>query len=80
MIFWHHKLTPSRTPHALVEPFRRADLVDVTFGKVRFGLPRTLVRELYDAFPDAGFHRKLVRLSCANLMRHPLAPLPMLKL
>jgi hypothetical protein len=81
MILWHHKLTPHRgAPDSLVEPFRRADLVDVTAGGVRFGLPRELVRELYAAFPDAGFHLRLLKLSCARFLRHPLHPLPMFRL
>jgi hypothetical protein len=81
MILWHHKLTPQRaTRSALVEPFRRADLADFSMGALRSGLPRSLVRELYAAFPDAGFHPRLGRLLCARLVRHPLSPLPMLRL
>ena len=44
MIVNHHKVTPFRAkPHSLVEPFRRADWIDVTRGLRRFGLPRTFV-------------------------------------
>ena len=81
MILWHHKLTPRRDARSsLTEPFRRADLVDLTRGVLRSGLPRALVRELYEAFPDAGFHLRLARLVCARVVRHPLSPLPMVRL
>lgn len=79
MIREHHKLT-SHHGDALVERFRRADWIDVTRGLVRFGLPRGLVREVSSAWPDAGFHRRLLRLGLARLRSHPLSPLPMLKL
>ena len=81
MIREHHKLTRSTASAGwLVEPFRRADLVDVSLGVVRFGLPRALIRAAYDAYPGAGFHRNLVRLTARRFRRHPLSPLPMLRL
>ena len=41
MIADHHKITPSHANHdSLVEPFRRADWIDVTRGLRTFGLPR----------------------------------------
>jgi hypothetical protein len=81
MIREHHKLTPSGADTGwLVEPFRRADLVDVSRGAVRFGLPRALIRAAYQAWPGAGFHRTLVRLAAKRALRHPLNPLPMVRL
>ncbi len=80
MIAWHHKLRPCRwTGGERAEAFRRADLVDVSLGVVRFGLPRTYVSEIRAAFPNAGFHRCLVRVGAAWLVRHPLRPLPMMR-
>jgi hypothetical protein len=81
MIHQHHKLTPYRGDStSLVEPFRKADTVDVSWGVVRFGLPRPLIRAAYTAYPESGFHLKLVRLSAARFVRHPLSPLPMVRL
>lgn len=81
MILWHHKLTPRRASRSrLAEPFRRADLADFSMGALRSGLPRSLVRERHAAFPDAGFHARLVKLVCARVVRHPLSPLPMMRL
>ncbi len=81
MILEHHKLTPYRgEPGWLVEPFRRADWVDVSRGVVRFGLPRRRVTEIFSTWPSAGFHKRLVRLELEHLRRHPWNPLPMLRL
>jgi hypothetical protein len=80
MIYEHHKLTRYRGNDAwLVEPFRRADLIDVSHGIVSFGLPRAQLREIFAAWPDAGFHGKLVKLALERLATHPRSPLPMLK-
>jgi hypothetical protein len=76
----HHKLTAYRGGDGpLVEAFRRADWIDVSGGVLRFGLPRRFIRELYARWPDAGFHRLLVRLELRHLRRHPLNPLPVLR-
>ncbi len=81
MLDMHHKLTPYRGEHAaLVEPFRRADLVDLSLGLVRFGLPRVFVREVQAAFPARGFHARVVQLVGGWALAHPLRPLPMFRL
>ena len=81
MVLEHHKLRPFRgDPEGLVEPFRRADWVDVTYGLVSFGLPRRLLREVFAVWPDAGFHKRLFELELTRLRTHPLSPLPMLRL
>lgn len=73
----HHKLTAYRGPHApLVEAFRRADLADVSMGLIAAG---PLYRGLRRQFPYCGFHRRLLQLGRAQLLRHPLRPLPMLR-
>jgi hypothetical protein len=77
----HHKLTRYRpNPDWLVEPFRRADLIDVSRGLVTFGLPRALIKDAFAQWPSAGFHKRLVELSLRRLGSHPLSPLPMVKL
>jgi len=76
----HHKLRPYRGPFAgAVEPFRRADLVDVSLGTLRSGLDRTFVRAVRAALPNAGFHACLARLTGRQLLLSPLRPLPMLR-
>lgn len=81
MIRQHHKISPYRgqSPR-LVEPFRRADWVDVSKGLFTFGLPRKLLKEVFSTWPNAGFHKRLVQLELRRLRTHPWSPLPMLKL
>lgn len=80
MILEHHKISPYRgSRFPLVDPFRRADWIDVTLGLRRFGVPRAFVRELYARWPGAGFHWRLVQLSLGRLRTHPLSPLPMVR-
>jgi hypothetical protein len=80
MIREHHKITRYKeNPGWLVEDFRRADWIDVTLGVLTFGTPRSLIREVKAAWPDAGFHRLLVRLELRHLGKHPLNPIPVLR-
>lgn len=77
----HHKLTPYRpNPDWLVEPFRKADLIDVSRGIVTFGLSRALIKDLFTQWPSAGFHKRLVQLSLKRFATHPFSPLPMVRL
>lgn len=80
MIVDHHKVTPSHgNPQSLVESFRRADWIDVTRGLRRFGLQPSFIAAVDAAWPNAGFHRRLVQLTIDRLWKHPLTPLPMVK-
>lgn len=81
MILQHHKITRYRGESSgLVESFRRADWVDVLGGARTFGLPRSVVRELYTRWPDHGFHKKLLELALQRARKHPFSPLPMVRL
>lgn len=65
---------------AVVEAFRQADLADVTRGLVRGTLDLGFVREAEAAFPYAGFQQMLLRTALSWFLRHPLRPLPMMRL
>lgn len=81
MIANHHKITRARShPDWLVEGFRRADWVDVSYGLRRFGVARSFIKSLFTIWPSAGFHWRLVQFEVAWFPRHPLMPLPMVKL
>jgi hypothetical protein len=81
MIESHHKVSAATgAVGSLVEPFRRADWVDVTFGLRGFGLARPFIARVLRQWPDAGFHWRLVQLSARRLVTHPLRPLPMFRL
>lgn len=80
MIEYHHKQTRYTGEHeVLVEAFRRADLVDVSLGLVRFGIPGKFVRDVKRAFPNHGFHLTLVRKVTPYMLTHPWNPLPMFR-
>lgn len=82
LIVQHHKLSRYRQTRpwaALVEQWRQADLVDVSLGTVRFGLPYRYVREVQHHLPDRGFHRRLLSLTLRELVRRPWNPLPMMR-
>lgn len=81
MILEHHKISPYRGDSWwLVEPFRRADWIDVSRGLLTFGLSRSVVREIFARWPSAGFHKRLVQLELTRLRTHPWNPLPMMRL
>jgi hypothetical protein len=76
----HHKLRPYRGPFSpTVESFRRADLVDISLGVIRFGLSSKFVCAVRTSFPNAGFHARLAALTGRQFLRSPLRPLPMLR-
>ena len=80
MILEHHRvreITDGLTP--LVEVFRKGDLVDFSKGLVRFGLPRQVVRDVMQTYPNAGFHRMLVKAAGKWFVKHPFNPVPMMK-
>lgn len=74
----HHRLTPYRGAHAtLAEPFRRADLVDVSQGLLRAGLPSDFVAAVRRTFDVGSFFTRAIPLMVVrNLRAHPLDPLP----
>lgn len=80
MIAMHHRVRAcDASGDELVEALRQADLVDLTFGVVPFGLDRALVATVKDEFPNAGFHRCLARLLAGRLRTHPASPAPFLR-
>lgn len=78
MIEHHHKITPYQAG-GLVELFRRADWIDVTFGLRNFGVAAGVIREIRMCFPNAGFHAFLLRRTARELVRRPWRPLPMIR-
>ncbi len=80
MIRFHHKIRPYKgEQERIVENFRKADLTDVTQGRVRFGLSTESINLLRDTFPYLGFHRLLKIMSIKNFLKRPFRPLPMFK-
>ena len=80
MIDQHHKLhAVGDGAGRLVEVFRKGDLVDFSLGLVKCGVSRDTIRAVKAEFPNAGFHKNLVKLAGRWICRHPLNPVPVLK-
>lgn len=79
MILYHHKIL-RYTPSKVVDNFRKADLVDLTFGFINFGVNRNIIKELTALFPNLGFQRFVIQIITRHIVRHPLNPLPILKM
>ena len=79
MIDEHHKVR-SFGDDPLTEAFRRGDLVDFSLGLFKCGVPAFYIKEVKGRFPNAGFHKYLVKLAGRWICRHPLHPVPVLKL
>jgi hypothetical protein len=81
IILSHHKVSKYHgTGGSLVEPFRRADWMDVSMGVITFGLSRRLFEATLSLWPRAGFHKRLVQLTLRRVWTHPWSPLPMVRL
>lgn len=80
MIDMHHKITSYKGPfRENVEAFRKADLLDLSMGKISFGIKRQFIQENYRRFPLRGFHSTILSAFFRHFIRHPLNPLPMMK-
>jgi len=67
------EIFPSRF---LAEMFRQANLIDLSVGFLKFGVPKAYIQTVKSTFPDAGFHKKLWKLTLIQLKEDPLNPLP----
>jgi hypothetical protein len=68
----HHRLSRygSSRPHApLVEAVRRADLIDVSQGLIRFGLPGSYVKEVRAAFDASVLFRRVIPSGTVRAVR-----------
>lgn len=79
MISEHHKMREYQGDYPLVELFRKGDLVDFSLGSVRFGIAKDHIKNLKSTFPNAGFHKMLLKRATLWFFRHPLNPAPMMK-
>jgi hypothetical protein len=77
MVLNHHRIRPVEERE--VEAFRKADLIDVSRGVVRFGIARGEVHEVVRALPYLGFHRWLAKGLVGHAVRHPAHPAPMMR-
>lgn len=71
----HHELRPQWSRGNEVELIRRADLVDVSGGLIRFGLERSWFHDLAARVPRAGLLRGITRLVGGALRTRPVTML-----
>jgi HD domain len=71
----HHALRSREELGLEVELIRRSDLVDVSAGRVSFGLDRVWLRELNRTVPRAGFARLLAWAAVHEVRRSPAGAL-----
>jgi hypothetical protein len=81
MIHHHHKVRPYTGPSArMVEAMRKADWIDVTFTKVRFGIDRAFIRDVRAAFPiNEGYKGIALPAIARYAFSHLSRPLPMMR-
>lgn len=76
----HHKIRPCKIDkYPLVELFRMGDLVDFSFGLIKFGISCAYVSEVKAAIPNHGFHRFLIKAAREWFTKHPFTPPPFMK-
>lgn len=80
IIVQHHKLSAiTDQQEALTEAFRKADLMDLSFGKISFKLPSSRYAHLRESFPFLGFQKMIYKRVLSYAFRHPMRPFPMIK-
>lgn len=80
MIDMHHKKSKYTSSYQkTVETFRRADWIDVTRGRMSFGVEKSKYQRITEAFPYVGFHSFLLIQTVKHFFVSPANPLPMLK-
>lgn len=80
MITRHHQTIQGElVTDTLPETFRRADLVDFTWGLVRWDVPRGIVLRTQESLGNAGFHWGLVKKAVPWTLQNPLNPVPMVR-
>jgi hypothetical protein len=81
MIHNHHRFRAYTGPYQrTVEATRRADWIDVSLGRLRFGAPKSYVRELDAVFPiDSLIPWPAYKNIALYAARHPRRPFPFAK-
>ena len=71
---------PYRLLRKIMVSCSQAGFSDVSFSTMRFGLPRSFVKEIGAEFPLSPFYPAHVyKVSFKWLLRHPLNPVPILR-
>lgn len=74
----HHKLRRVKG-NIEAEAFRKADLTDLSGGRIRFNLPESIISETERKHPRLGFTKLVIKKSLSDAVRNPSRPFPMIK-
>ncbi|MFK7968744.1 MAG: HD domain-containing protein [Bacteroidia bacterium] len=77
IILGHHK-TSKIDQSPVAELLRKADLIDLSKGMIRFGLSKAKIAEVKSAMPYYGFQSIIMRKVIVHAIKHPFKPFPML--
>ena len=78
IILNHHKVTAYQD-NPMADAFRRADLVDLSLGVASQGISHRDILELFQTFPEAGFHLFIMKEVALSMLKNPFNPLPIFK-
>jgi hypothetical protein len=81
MIHNHHKVRPYTGQYApMVDAMRKADWIDVSFTKIRFGIPRRFIAEMRATFPlNEAYKGVAIPAITRYALSHISRPLPMMR-
>jgi len=80
MIDMHHKIRAyKKDDYPLVDVFRKGDLADFSLGMIKGGISKETMEKIKMLFPNAGFHKMLLKVQGKWLLKHPFNPFPIMK-
>lgn len=74
----HHQLTAIKG-NIEAESFRKADLIDLSAGLIRYNLPKSFIQNIEEEFPRLEFSKMILRKVVRYGVKHPTKPFPMIK-
>lgn len=74
----HHKIRPI-LGNEEAEAFRKADLVDLSGGRIHFNLPKSIIWETEQNYSRLGFSKIMLRKSLLHAFKNLQNPFPMIK-
>lgn len=75
----HHRMTKVKD-HPEAEAFRKADLIDLTAGWIRFNIPKSIIVDTERRYPRLGFTKSVLKKTGRWAVKHPFNPFPMIKI